>query len=97
MSETKGKDVLAAERLMAETHREAASSPTPMVANTAYLSATFAQYATQAIIDLLKQKNIISEDELKRALAHSYNTGADAKRQQAQQLIVAPAPAVRPN
>lgn len=37
-----------------------------------YIMGMCAQVATQALIDLLKQKNVVSEAEIRRALANGY-------------------------
>jgi len=61
-------------------------------AGNAYIQSTMAQCSAQAIVNLLRQKNIVSEGELKRALAEAY-----MEREQKfhdQSVIAAPAPQV---
>lgn len=64
--------------------------------STAFMQANFAQHALQAVITLLKQKNIISDTDLTKALADAYNDAASHKRTagQSKQIIVPPAPRV---
>lgn len=72
MSE-KPKDEAAAEQLALALKRVLSGTRTERVAGTAYVQSVFAQTAGQALINLLKSKNIISDKEIERVLAEAYN------------------------
>lgn len=68
------------------------------VAIMAYAQAMQALASAQAIITLLKHKNIISENEIEGALAHSYATySSRMETRQGSGLIIPPPPTVRGN
>jgi hypothetical protein len=96
LSGIKPLDAIAADKLQAACVREIQSERPQDIAATAFLAATFAQHALQALIRLLEQKNLISPQELAKALASAYNEGTDFK-QAAGRLIVPMAPQTRPN
>lgn len=62
-----------AEQLAAAAGRLVSNSRTDRVAGMGYLQAVMVQAAVQALIDLLKQKNVFSEAEITRALNASYD------------------------
>lgn len=53
--------------------RVATNTRTENLAATAYAQALTAQAAIQAVIDILRNQNVISEDALRRALNHNYD------------------------
>lgn len=69
-------------------------SDVPTIAASAYMQATYAQQAAEAILQLLKHKNIISDAEVQKALGDSYH--AKAVRLKNSGNIVVP-PMLRPN
>ncbi len=62
------------------------------VAGHAYMQSTMAQCSSQAIVNLLRRKNIISTGELERALAEAYMERE--QRFHDQSIVAAPAPQV---
>lgn len=82
------------QQLAAAIGRVVSGSRTERVAGIAYLQATLAQAAVQALIDLLKQQNIISQEQIQRALDDAYN---DRFRQLSGSngVLAAPAPTAR--
>lgn len=69
-------------------------SDVPTIAASAYMQATYAQQAAEAILQLLRHKNIVSEGEIQKALGDSYH--AKAHRLKNSGNIVVP-PMLRPN
>lgn len=69
-------------------------SDVPTIAASAYMQATYAQQAAEAILQLLRHKNIVSEAEIQKALGDSYH--AKAHRLKNSGNIVVP-PMLRPN
>lgn len=87
-------DNIAAEALAASLGRSVANNDPARVAFTSFLQANFAQLATQALVDLLRHKNVFSEAEIQNALKTAYDRRTNELRQQG--MIVPAAPAVRP-
>lgn len=68
------------------------------VAIIAYAQAMQALASAQALINLLKHKNLISEADVKGALAHSYATySSRMETRQGSSIIVPPPPSIRGN
>jgi hypothetical protein len=88
-------DAAAAEQLAHAAGRVVANSKVERVAGMAYLQAVFAQAANQALINLLKRHNIISEKELEKCLAEEYETRFK-QLSGSSGVIVQSAPLVRP-
>lgn len=61
-----------AEQLAAALGRVVSNTRQEKVAGMAYLQAALAQAAVQALIDLLRHKNIFSKEEIDRALSRAY-------------------------
>lgn len=85
----------ALQQLAAACGRVVGNTRVEKVAAFAYLQATLANAALQAVIDLLKQHNVVTDSELSRHLARAYEarfkelSGANG-------AILTPAPQVRP-
>jgi hypothetical protein len=85
----------AIQQLTAAAGRVCGATRVEKIAAYAYLQATLAQAANQALINLLKQHNVVSDGELSRHLARAYEdrfkqlSGANG-------AILTPAPQVRP-
>jgi hypothetical protein len=62
------------EQLAAALGRVTANTRTEKVAAMAYLQASLAQAAVQALIDLLRQQNVISQERIQEALNDAYDT-----------------------
>lgn len=60
----------------------------------AYIMSMSAQVTTQALIDLLKQKGLASEGDIRRAIANGYKEQHDRLSGE-QGVILTPGPAVR--
>lgn len=87
-------DGIEAEKLAKVLGAMVAQNTPGKVAGLAYLQATMAQCALQAIIDMLRHKGIVSESEISAALAAAYrNRRAHAEHSS---IIVPAAPQVRP-
>jgi hypothetical protein len=84
----------ALQQLSAAAGRVVGATKTEKVAAYAYLQATLANAALQAVINLLKQHNIIGDAELSRMLADCYE---DRFKQVsgASGAVLTPAPQVR--
>lgn len=89
-------DAIAAEQLAAAVGRVVGQTRTEKVAGLAYLQATLAQAANQALINILKRHNIISDSELERTLAEVYDERYKSLSGSSG-AIVQPAPLVRPS
>lgn len=87
-------DSIAADRLVARLTNAIKTNKTEVVAGYALVQANMAHCSMQAIIDLLRHKNIISENEISAALALSYNKRSDSLVERS--IIAPPAPQVRP-
>lgn|GEM_PF-5881420 len=60
------------EQLAATLGRVISNSRVENVAAMSYLQASLAQCAVQALIDLLRNQNVISQEQIQRALDHAY-------------------------
>ena len=90
------KDSKAARQLMLAIDRVVSNSRIERCAGMGYAQACMAMAATQAIINLLKSKNIISDTEITNALAEEYEMRFK-QLSGSQGAAVAPAPVVRPS
>jgi predicted deacylase len=87
-------DAIAADRLTMRLTNAIKTNKTEVVAGYALVQANMAHCSMQAIIDLLRHKGVISEQELSQALASNYNKRADSLVERS--IIAPPAPQVRP-
>lgn len=60
-------------QLSAALGRVVSNSRPEKTAALAYLQASLAQTAVQALIDLLRNQNVISREQIEKALNHAYN------------------------
>jgi hypothetical protein len=86
-----------AEELQRETINTINRSDVPTIAAAAFVQAAFADGVCEAVLALLKFKNIISEAELQKALGDSYHAKAVKLRGAGGAIIPASHPMIRPN
>lgn len=96
---TKLKAHAESKRLADAAIRQTQGQATQHVAIMAYAQAMQALAGVQALVNLLKHKNVISEDEIEGALAHAYATYSSRIEQgnRGSSIILPPAPSAKGN
>jgi len=92
VSEAKTRAKRAGEWLMKTMKAFLGQHDPSQVAGHAYMQACMAQASTQALVTLLRRKNICSEDEIDRYLADAYEAREQMFHEQS--IIAAPAPQI---
>lgn len=92
MSEQNNRAKRAGEWLMKTMRGFLGANDPSQVAGHAYMQSVMSQASAQALVTLLRRKNVISEEEISRALAEAYETREQLFHDQS--IKAAPAPQI---